>query len=397
MVTIIPIPMKCHRERSCLAYLVALYLIIVRPLSAEEGHKVSYKYQLYTEDDGRMEIPSHYFLVETSLAHDLFVSAEVLTNIMTGSSPTGLVDLNDPDKLAFAEIEDQRWAYIVSLTKAIEDHAFTFEYARSEENDYLSNGFTLRTEHEFNEKNTTLQLGLSYTDDLVTAISLADELGKESFDFSIGLTQLLTPKTILQANLTLGYSRGYLGDPYKSIGRSETFSIPGLPPFSERIAYFENRPDERMRFVMRLGLLQYVESLHGSFDASYRLFQDDRGLRAHTIKLQWNQEIGDKLVISPYYRFYHQDAADYYSVNLDGSDTAPNDDRGGRAPFFSADYRLSNFDAHTYGIKAEYQVNDWLMIDAGYERYIMSGNDSSTPSEAYPKANVLNLGMSASF
>ena len=217
--------MKCHRERSCLAYLVALYLIIVRPLSAEEGHKVSYKYQLYTEDDGRMEIPSHYFLVETSLAHDLFVSAEVLTNIMTGSSPTGLVDLNDPDKLAFAEIEDQRWAYIVSLTKAIEDHAFTFEYARSEENDYLSNGFTLRTEHEFNEKNTTLQLGLSYTDDLVTAISLADELGKESFDFSIGLTQLLTPKTILQANLTLGYSRGYLGDPYKSIGRSETFSI----------------------------------------------------------------------------------------------------------------------------------------------------------------------------
>ena len=37
------------------------------------------------------------------------------------------------------------------------------------------------------------------------------------------------------------------------------------------------------------------------------------------------------------------------------------------------------------------------MIDAGYERYIMSGNDSSTPSEAYPKANVINLGMSASF
>ncbi len=389
--------MKRHRDRPLLVYLIALYLIIVRPLQAEEGHKVSYKYQLYTEDDGRMEIPSHYFLVETSLTDDLFVSAEVLTNIMTGSSPTGLVDLDNPDELQLAEIEDQRWAYIVSLTKSIEDHAFTFEYARSEEDDYISNGFTLRTEHDFNEKNTTLQLGVSYTDDLVTAVTLPGELDKESLDFSVGLTQLLSPKTILQANLTVGYSRGYLGDPYKSIGRNETFTIPGLPPFSERIAYFENRPDERLRTVFRLGLLHYFESLHGSFDGSYRLFQDDRGLRAHTIKLQWNQEIGEKLVISPYYRFYHQDEADYYSVNLDGSDTIPNDERSGQAPFFSADYRLSNFDAHTYGIKAEYQVNDWLMIDAGYERYIMSGNDAVTPSAAYPKAHVINLGLSASF
>ena len=119
--------MKRHRDRPLLVYLIALYLIIVRPLQAEEGHKVSYKYQLYTEDDGRMEIPSHYFLVETSLTDDLFVSAEVLTNIMTGSSPTGLVDLDNPDELQLAEIEDQRWAYIVSLTKSIEDHAFTFE------------------------------------------------------------------------------------------------------------------------------------------------------------------------------------------------------------------------------------------------------------------------------
>ena len=389
--------MKCHCDRPLLVYLVALYLIIVRPLQAEEGHKVSYKYQLYTEDDGRMEIPSHYFLVETNLSDDLFVSAKVLTNIMTGSSPTGLIDLDNPDELQLAEIEDQRWAYIVSLTKSIEDHAFTFEYARSEEDDYISNGFTMRTEHEFNDKNTTLQLGVSYTDDVVTAETLPDDLDKESLDFSVGVTQLLSPKTILQANLSLGYSRGYLGDPYKSIGRAETFMIPGLPPFSERIAYFENRPDERLRIVFRLGLLQYFEPLNGSFEGSYRLFQDDRGLRAHTINLQWNQEIGDRLIISPYYRFYHQDEADYYSVNLDNSDVTPNDDRSGRAPYFSSDYRLSNFDAHTYGIKLEYELNDWLTIDAGYERYVMSGNDDVTPSAAYPKAHVINLGLSASF
>lgn len=382
--------------RPFLATFFAWYLLM-RPVSGEGEHSVSYKFQWYAEDDGRMEIPSHYLLLETSLPYQFSLSAKVLTNIMTGSSPTGLMDPENPDEIALAEVEDQRWAYIVALTKDFEDHSLTFEYARSEEDDYISNGLTLRSQHQFNKENTTLQFGLSYTDDTVTAEPLSDERGKESLDFAVGLTQILTRKTILQANFTLGYSRGYLGDPYKSIGRSETFVIPGLPPFSEDIAYFENRPDERMRYVFRLGLLQYVEALRGSFEGSYRLFQDDRDLRAHTLKLQWNQEIADSLVISPYYRFYHQDAADYYAVNLNDAAFEPNNDRSGRAPYYSADYRLSNLDSHTYGIKLSYRPTDWLSLDAAYERYVMSGNDSVTPSAAYPKAHVVNLGFTARF
>ena len=390
--------MKTPLPRPCLVGILATYFLVVRPTQGEGEDSVAYKFQLYSEDDGRMEIPSHYLLLETNLPHDLFFSAEVLTNIMTGSSPTGLLDPNNPGELEYAEVEDQRWAYIVSLKKTMGENAFTFEYARSEEDDYISNGFSIRTEHNFFEKNTTLQLGVSYTDDLVTAAPLdGDDRKKESLDLAVGITQLLSPKTILQANLTYGYASGYLSDPYKSISKRETFDIPGFPTFSENVPYFENRPDERARFVLRLGLVQYFESLNGSLNGSYRFFQDDRQLRAHTFLLEWNQKLGDKLVISPYYRFYHQDEADYYSVNLDHSDLVPNDDRTGQAPYFSSDYRLSNFDAHTYGLKVVYSHTDWLSLDAAYERYVMSGNDDSTPSAAYPKAHVLNLGITARF
>lgn len=378
---------------------LAAYLTLARLTHGEGEHSAAYKFQLYSEEDGRMEIPSHAWAIETSLPYDIHFSGEILTNIMTGASPTGLLDPDNPNELELAEIDDQRWAYIFSVTKGLgRNHALTFEYVRSEEDDYISDGLALRGEHHFNQQNTTLQVGLSYNDDLNFASPLLGErLKKETIDFGIGITQLLSPKTIFQANFTLGYSRGYLGDPYKSISRRESFEIPGFPPFVEDIPYFENRPDERVRYVYRLGLLQYLESLDASFNTSYRLFIDDAGLRAHTLSFEWNQKIGDYFVLSPYYRFYHQNEADYYYVNLDNENGfTPNDERTGRAPFFSSDYRLSNFDAHTYGIKLMFRPKDWLSMDVGYERYVMDGNDK-TPSAAYPTANVLNVGISAHF
>ncbi len=387
----------CTFRQSWLTLVVAAYLHLAR-ISSAEDHSVAYKYQLYSEDSGRMEIPSHYFQLETSLPYDITFSAKVLTNIMTGATPTGLLDPNDPTELELTEIDDQRWAYVFDITKEFGDHSFTFEYARSEEEDYISDGFSLRSEHQFNQQNTSLQLGVSFNDDLVTAATLfGDDQGKETLDIGIGLTQLLTKKTILQGNFTFGYSRGYLGDPYKNISRAETFEIPGFPVFTENVPYFENRPDERVRFVFRLGLVHYFESLNASLNSSYRFFNDDRDIRAHTLFLEWNQKIGDQIILSPYYRYYHQSEADYYYPNLDNVNIEPNDDRTGRAPFYSADYRLASFDAHTFGLKLIYNPTDWLSLDVGYERYGMYGNDSKTRASAFPKAHVLNIGAKARF
>ena len=39
-------------------------------------------------------------------------------------------------------------------------------------------------------------------------------------------------------------------------------------------------------------------------------------------------------------------------------------------PFYSADYRLSDFDSHTLGLKFTYLIVDDLKLDAGIDRYL---------------------------
>ncbi|MEM7386366.1 MAG: DUF3570 domain-containing protein, partial [Verrucomicrobiota bacterium] len=158
-----------------------------------------------------------------------------------------------------------------------------------------------------------------------------------------------------------------------------------------------NRPGKRTRLIWRLGLLHHIEALRASIDASYRLFQDDAGTRAHTLAFEWNQKIGEKWVLSPFFRFYHQSQADYYHVTLDGTGIEPNDERTGRSPYFSSDYRVSAFDAYTYGIKLAYFPTDSIGIDLSYERYEMHGQDRVTPGAAYARANVFTIGVNYSF
>ena len=61
--------------------------------------------------------------------------------------------------------------------------------------------------------------------------------------------------------ITLGYSEGYLNDPYKVVQRNEDFVItPGISIPVVNI-YRENRPDSRFRQVFHQETKHYFESL----------------------------------------------------------------------------------------------------------------------------------------
>ena len=64
-----------------------------------------------------------------------------------------------------------------------------------------------------------------------------------------------------------------------------------------------------------------------------------------------------------------------------------------RPAYFSADYRLSHLLSVTYGIQASVFVREWLSFDLGYQRYEMFGLDSETADSAYPKADIITLGL----
>jgi len=214
-----------------------------------------------------------------------------------------------------------------------------------------------------------------------------------------GISQIVDENTIVSVNLTLGYSEGYLNDPYKIIQRTETVTIPGLPPFSVVNTYSENRPDSRFRQVLQLQGKHYFEKPDASLDVLLRLSHDDYDVFSQTLQMEWKQAIGESLIVTPFVRYYNQNAASFFHNTLDDVPVAnPAAYPDGSGPNYSSDYRLSSFSALSLGVRLRYQISENFSASCAYEYYSMTGHGSDqSPSQAYPTADIWTFGFKAAF
>lgn len=370
-----------------------LGLLLQRPLTGQE-ESLSYKFQDYREEAGRVQVRSHYGLLQKELGSLGRVELMGLIDTISGASPTGEApyQAGGPVPLG-AAIEDERRAGSVEWSRAFGRFTLAPLFYYSEENDYVSNGYALNTTVDFNRKNTTLALGWAYSDDAVYSLAHGAWMDKRVTDLLAGLTQVLDPRTVLTVNLTYGRSRGYLSDPYKVIS-AEIELAPGLvlpqtPP--------ENRPDHRSRWIVLTTLHRALPGLAAAVEGSYRYFEDDAGTDAHTFEVKWFQNLGERWILQPFARHYRQGAADFYRPTLVGTDVTWTYLPTGQAPYYSSDYRLSRFDSWNYGLKAVCHVTDRLDLDLTLERYEMSGRDDRTPASAFIEATLLTAGARLSF
>ncbi|OYV04440.1 MAG: hypothetical protein CFE26_16895, partial [Verrucomicrobiales bacterium VVV1] len=211
--------------------------------------------------------------------------------------------------------------------------------------------------------------------------------------------------TVVSANLTLGFSEGYLNDQYKVVQRTDNVSIDdgmgGTINLPVDNLYRENRPDNSFRQVLQLEARRYIEPADGVIDGILRLSHDDYGVFSQTVQIEWRQSIGENFQIFPFIRYYHQNAADFFVRSLDGLPIAtPSANPDGSGINYSADYRLSSFNSLSGGVRLRYQFNDNISASAAFERYVMSGNGSASdrsPELAYASANIWTFGISAEF
>jgi hypothetical protein len=206
----------------------------------------------------------------------------------------------------------------------------------------------------------------------------------------VGVTQLLGPKTVLNANFTFGHAEGYFDDPYRGV----IFEGTRPSPMDTLTIYPEKRPAVRSTQITYISLTQAVPPLDGSVEASYRYYHDSFEIHAHTAGLAWFQKVGSFLVISPSFRYYWQSAASFYGTIFSGD---PVTDPANVPVYYSSDYRLSQLQTFTYGIQATIKAREWLGFDLGYQRYIMRGLDGVTSQSAYPSANVFTIGATVWF
>lgn len=373
-------------DRRGLLLIAVCFLGQLRPARAESA--VSYKYHDYREADDRMTVESHYGMIEATLGPAMRFKAHGVIDAIAGATPTGQPPATPGGPVPLSEVEDRRKGWSAELSRQFPRVNAAVGFANSRESDYVSNGWSLNTVTDFNQKNTTLLFGVAGTDDDIKVFYQRDWARKRTTDLIAGVTQLLNPQTAVTFNLGYGHSSGFHADPYRLIFKLVEIA-PGL--FLPR-TFGENRPDSRDKWTAFAAVNRAFPRANGALEASYRLFRDDFGLTAHTVELAWFQKLGERFRLRPAVRFYDQSAADFYRLDLSGSNITPTSGPNPAGPFFSADYRVSAFRSHTLGLKAIWTVGTAWQIDAAFEHYEMRGKDNATSSHVYPRAAIVTLG-----
>lgn len=373
---------------------LSLLLAWLAPRPGRAENSLSFKHEDYHETGGRIVVRTQGAFVEQDFGPATHLQVEGVLDAIAGATPNGQPAANGSDQVPLARITEQRKAWSAALGRQFAPGKLSLGVANSRESDYVSTGWSANAQGDFNQKNTTLLFGVAGTDDKIKVFYQAARARKRTNDIIAGVTQLVDRNTSLTLNLTWGRQSGYLSDPYKLV-QKDTEIVTGvfLP-----LTFPENRPDERDKWIALANLNRALPELRATLDLAYRLYHDTFGTTAHTLDLSWFQRFGQRVIVRPSLRLYRQNAAEFYRYRLDGTAIAPAQGAPRpQGPFYSSDYRLSEMQTVTGGIKVVWRITDALQLDARYDRYEMRGSDGVTPQSAYPSANIWAVGAKFSW
>jgi hypothetical protein len=366
----------------------ALVLHLARP-SARADDSVAYKFENYREEDGRITVETQGATADEDIGPYGHLSLTGTIDAVAGATPTGRPAPPGSDQVVLTEIHTRRKAWSGDYAQQLWNVNIDAGFAESRESDYVSDGWSVTTLADFNEKNTTLRVGLAGTDNRVEVFFEPAYLPKHTNDAIVGITQVLGPRTFVTVNLSAGRETGYLSEPHKFVEKA----IEILPNIYLEQSFAENSPDEREHEALYLAVDHAYPAVRGALEGSYRLYADTYGIVAHTLGASWIQHVGARWTLQPSVRLYQQSAARFYYYDLDDTTITPFRVPMGTAPYYSSDFRLSAEDTCSYGAKAVFRAAGWLQLDAAYEEYVMKGRDGVTPASAYPRAGISSVGV----
>lgn len=251
-----------------------------------------------------------------------------MTNIMTSASP---------------EVRNQG---DFKLTYEFDDAAISAGGGISSERDYESHFGNIGGLLNFNQKRTTLNLGLSYTNSNTHAVMNHDSFTyvdssyykengqltrddsranaqilsgiRQDWGTTLGISQVLNKDALISGDLSYTRSSGYLANPYKAVSTffvdpdPNNQFIPGLLT-GQLAAIMEQRPNLRNQWNLGARYVQHIAPLDAALHFDYHFSTDDWGIQGHTFEADWVQPLGNGWTITPRIRYYSQDNAKFYT------------------------------------------------------------------------------------
>ncbi len=200
------------------------------------------------------------------------------------------------------------------------------------------------------------------------------------WQYRTGLTQVLTSRWLMSANLETISDEGFLGSPYRAVrvlGATQHEIDPGTRT-SRAVA---------LRAVGSVGE-------GGAVRLQYRYFWDTWDIHARTTELGYSQYAGARWLLDGSLRYYAQKHALFYSDNFTSV-----------LNYMSRNRQLSTFDSLGLGAKASYSLlrspaRYEVKLNAALERLRFRYEDFTNVRTGKPysfNANVLELFVSATF
>jgi hypothetical protein len=224
---------------------------------------------------------------------------------------------------------------------------------------------------------------------------------KSITDFIIGVTQVVSRKTLVQLNFSTGSTSGYQNDPYKIVTVVDPAT--GLPTTSglllanaDALPYvYEKRPDSRQRNSLFFKTVHHLEE--DVIDFSYRYFWDDWDITSHTLDFKYRYEMKGGNYLQPHLRYYTQEAANFYTHNLvQGTDVDANGNV--LVDYASNDYRLAKSVTSTLGLKYGVKLGDNSELGFRAELITQSVDNNGVPAgEETPDLNAIIVQANYSF
>ena len=246
-------------------------------------------------------------------------------------------------------------------------------YYVSHESDYFAQQVRGSLRKGFANDNTTVSLGASYGWDAIEPLADDDSATlddhQNTVHGNVGLTQLLSPTTVVRFGAELTKVTGLQHNPYRNV-----YAGGGPQP--------ELHPDERLRRDVFVKLNQYLAN-RSSVKLLYRYYQDDWDVNSHTLGVRLNQYVTRNIVVRYRYRYYDQTAASFFRPEYESTE--------GIDGYRTGDYRLQPLTSHLFGTRLELGLQALspqpallrrVTFAINYERYFNNTNFSANVFES---------------
>ena len=224
------------------------------------------------------------------------------------------------------------------------------------EENFLSWLYSLEYQRSLAEDNATVSVALNQVLDWFDAFKVggkrAGRASRSSTSLNVGVSQLLSPSTLVAASYGVTLQRGELSNTWNSV------------PTVTGARVREMLPSERLRHAASVSLAQWLPS-DGALRLRYRVYRDDWDVTAHSVEGDLRQRVLAWLVLGASYRYHRQTSVSFFTTAASPA-----------ATLRTADSDLAGLWTQAIGANASVTLPasalGTLFLSCGYERYFRS-------------------------